>query len=415
MSAVVFDRVSKRFTIRHQRVRTLRETVLGRFEGARDDREELWALRDVSLAVQPGDCFGIIGPNGSGKSTALKLMTNILEPTSGRVQVNGRVSALLELGAGFHPDLTGRENIFLNGSVLGMDRAAMRRRFDEIVAFAELERFIDMPVKHYSSGMYMRLGFAIAINVDPDILLTDEVLAVGDQSFQAKCMERIGQMKRRGITIVFVSHGLDSVRRLCNRSIWLDNGQVAASGASDSVVEAYLASVAEKEEARLAVEQPVAENVGGQWGSGEARITGVTFLDEKGQQTHVFRTAQPLRARIHYVASRRVDKPMFGVAIYRNDGVHVNGPNTRFSGFDIPFIEGEGDVEYVVESLPLLEGNYEFSAAIYDFDGIHPYDHQHRGYRFAVTGGGAREQYGLICTPSHWLHHPGQRNAEPAP
>ena len=281
---IVFDGVSKRFTIHRQRQRTLRATVLGLFE--RNKAPALMpgevclpgALRPrtrtsgrcgtLSFAVEPGDCFGIIGPNGSGKSTALKLMTRILEPTAGRVRVNGRVSALLELGAGFHPDLTGRENIYLNGSVLGIDRKTMSRRLDEIVAFAELERFIDMPVKHYSSGMYMRLGFAIAIHVEPDVLLTDEVLAVGDQSFQTKCMERIGQIKQDGVTIVFVSHSLDAVRGLCNRSVWLDQGRVAAYGPSSDVIDAYLASVAEKEEARLAAERPVEASAAERFGSG---------------------------------------------------------------------------------------------------------------------------------------------------
>lgn len=407
MTAIVFDAVSKRFTIHHQRARTLREAVLGRFEGRRDDREDLWALRDVSFGVEPGDCFGIIGPNGSGKSTALKLMTNILAPTSGRVQVSGRVSPLLELGAGFHPDLTGRENIFLNGSVLGMDRAAMRRRFDEIVAFAELERFIDMPVKHYSSGMYMRLGFAIAINVDPDILVTDEVLAVGDQSFQTKCMERIGQMKQEGITIVFVSHGLDAVRGLCARCAWLDQGRLAACGPTGAVIDAYMASVAEREESRLAA-APAQGTPTGRWGTGEAAIVDVSLLDSEGRDRHVFRAGEQMRARIRYTAHTRVTRPVFGLAIYRSDGCHVNGPNTRFSGLELPHVEGTGAVDYVVDSLPLLAGSYDVSAAIYDFEGVHAYDHQQRLYHFQVHPGSVREQYGFVYMASHWEHHPAE-------
>jgi ABC-type polysaccharide/polyol phosphate transport system ATPase subunit len=405
-SAVQFLGVSKRFILHHQRSRTLRETVLSRFERGRDtSREELWALRDVTFDVAPGDCLGIIGANGSGKSTALKLMTRILEPTSGQVQVRGRVSALLELGAGFHPDLTGRENIYLNGSILGIGRRSMQKRLDEIVAFAELERFIDMPVKHYSSGMYMRLGFAIAINVDPDVLLTDEVLAVGDQSFQTKCMERIGEMKQAGVTIVFVSHSLDSVRSLCNKSVWLDHGHVTASGESHEVIDAYLASVAEKDEARLAAEAAVAEGQVGRWGSGEAAITGVTFFNAAGKEAHVFFTGQPMRVRISYRVTGRIEEPMIGVAIYRSDGVHVSGPNSRFSGYDIPYIAGEGTIDYVVKSLALLEGSYDFSAAIYDREGVHPYDHQHRAFKFLVQRGRVKESYGLVYMPSHWEHH----------
>ena len=406
--AVQFLGVSKRFILHHQRSRTLREAVLGRFERGRDTgREELWALRDVSFDVEPGDCFGIIGANGSGKSTALKLMTRILEPTRGQVQVRGRVSALLELGAGFHPDLTGRENVYLNGSILGIGRRAMRQRLDQIVAFAELERFIDMPVKHYSSGMYMRLGFAIAINVDPDVLLTDEVLAVGDQSFQTKCMERIGEMKQAGVTIVFVSHSLDSVRSLCNKSVWLDQGQVTASGVSHEVIDAYLASVAEKDEARLAAEAAAAQGQEGRWGTGEAAITGVTFLNAAGKEAHVFFTGQPMRVRIGYRVTGRIEEPMIGVAIYRSDGIHVNGPNTRLSGYDIPYIEGEGAVDYVIDSLALLEGSYDFSAAIYDAECVHPYDHQHRAFKFLAQRGRVKESYGLVYVPSHWeLHQP---------
>jgi ABC-type polysaccharide/polyol phosphate transport system ATPase subunit len=402
-SAVAFLGVSKRFILRHQRSRTLREAVLSRFERGRDtNREELWALRDVSFDVEPGDCLGIIGANGSGKSTALKLMTRILEPTKGQVQVRGRVSALLELGAGFHPDLTGRENIYLNGSILGIGRRDMRQRLDQIVAFAELERFIDMPVKHYSSGMYMRLGFAIAINVDPDVLLTDEVLAVGDQSFQTKCMERIGEMKQAGVTIVFVSHSLDSVRSLCNKSVWLDHGQVTASGESHEVIDAYLASVAQKDEARLAAEAAASQGQAGRWGSGEAAITGAAFFNAAGKEAHVFSTGQPMRVRISYRVNGRIDEPMIGVAIHRSDGVHVNGPNTRLSGFDIQYIEGEGAIDYVIESLALLEGSYDFTAAIYDRDGVHAYDHQQRAWKFLVQRGKVNEIYGLVYMPSHW-------------
>lgn len=405
MSCVIeFEGVSKRFVIHRRRARTLRERVLGFFEGERGSREELWALRDVSLRVEPGDCLGIIGANGSGKSTTLKLMTRILQPTSGRVQVRGRVSALLELGAGFHPDLTGRENVYLNGSVLGLSRQTIKSRFDEIVAFAEMERFIDMPVKHYSSGMYMRLAFAIAINVDPDILLTDEVLAVGDQSFQAKCMERIGDLKRSGVTTVFVSHSLETVRSLCNTAIWLADGQVAAEGDSDRVVEAYLASVAEKEESRLAVEQPPA-GVQSRLGSGEATILDVRFLGADGRERHTFAAGGPLTARIRYRASQRVTRPVFGVAIYHSDGIHINGPNTRFAGYDIDWIEGEGEMDYVVESLPLLEGSYDFSVSIYDHSLSHAYDHQQRAYRFLVTYGPAvGERFGLVYIPSRWEH-----------
>lgn len=402
--AVKFRNVSKRFTLHRDRPRALREVFFQMLHGQwHQPSETLWALRDINFTVEEGTTLGLIGPNGSGKSTALKLVSGILEPTEGEVRAHGRVAALIELGAGFHPELTGRENVYLNGAILGLSRRELAKRFDDIVAFSELERFIDMPVKHYSSGMYMRLGFAIAINVNPDILLTDEVLAVGDRTFQTKCMEHIGRVKRSGTTIVFVSHDLDAVRGLCNKSVWLDGGRVAASGPTDRVVDAYLASVAAKEEVRLAA-QHTQERVEDHWGSGEATILDVRLLDSGGRERHVFFSHEPMRARIRYQAQRRIEKPVFGVAIYRSDGIHVNGPNTRFSGYDIDWIEGEGEIDYVVESLPLLEGSYDFSAAIYDYECVHSYDHQHRTYKFLVQRGAVRESYGLVCMPSHWEH-----------
>jgi lipopolysaccharide transport system ATP-binding protein len=217
MAGIRFEDVSKRFLIHYERPRSFQDLVVNLFQ--RGNREELWALRNLSFEAQPGETLGLIGPNGSGKSTALKLMSRIFEPTSGRVAVEGRLSALIELGAGFHPDLTGRENIFLNGSLLGLSRAEMRDRYDEVVDFAELGRFIDMPLKHYSSGMQMRLGFAIATCVDPDVLLVDEVLAVGDEGFQRKCLARINRLRGQQRVIVYVSHDLGSVRQLCDRVI----------------------------------------------------------------------------------------------------------------------------------------------------------------------------------------------------
>ncbi|MBL7184675.1 MAG: ABC transporter ATP-binding protein, partial [Anaerolineae bacterium] len=252
MTATVrFDNVSKRFTLRHERSRSFQEAALAFLRGQRNSREELWALKDVSFAIERGKTLGLIGPNGSGKSTVLKLITRILEPTSGQVVVQGRVSALIELGAGFHPDLTGRENVYLNGSLLGFGRNEMKGKFDSIVEFSELEKFIDVPIKHYSSGMHMRLGFAVAIHVDPDILLIDEILAVGDQAFQNKCLGKIGELKSQGVTILFVSHDLEAVRNLCPSAIWLENGVIQESGTTDRVIDSYLNNVTALTEARL--------------------------------------------------------------------------------------------------------------------------------------------------------------------
>ena len=244
-AAVSFDDVSKRFVLRHERAYTVLESVIGLVKPTRRSTEEFWALREVSFEIVAGETFGIIGPNGAGKSTVLKLMARILEPTSGEVTVRGRISPLLELGAGFHPELTGRENVYLNAALFGVSQAEVQDRYDEIVEFSELKDFIDAPLKHYSSGMYMRLGFAVAANIIPDILLVDEVLAVGDEAFQRKCLRKIEEFRREGRTIVFVSHDLDTVRRICHRALWLDQGLVQAVGSTDSVIDSYLQSMAD--------------------------------------------------------------------------------------------------------------------------------------------------------------------------
>jgi len=242
-AAVSFDDVSKRFVLRHERAYTVLESVIGLVKPTRRSTEEFWALREVSFEIVAGETFGIIGPNGAGKSTVLKLMARILEPTSGEVTVRGRISPLLELGAGFHPELTGRENVYLNAALFGVSQAEAQDRYDQIVEFSELRDFIDAPLKHYSSGMYMRLGFAVAANIIPDVLLVDEFLAVGDEAFQKKCLSKIEEFRREGRTIVFVSHSLRTVEDLCSRALWLDHGRVEAIGPTADVVERYLESV----------------------------------------------------------------------------------------------------------------------------------------------------------------------------
>jgi lipopolysaccharide transport system ATP-binding protein len=240
---VELEHISKRYRLSHEKARSFQEVWLGMFKGKWAAQvEEFWALRDVSMQIKSGESVALIGPNGAGKSTALKIVARIIDPTQGMVRVQGRMSALIELGAGFHEDLSGRDNIFLNGSILGFSRQEMQARFDSIVDFAELEQFIDTELKRWSVGMVMRLGFAIATSVDPDILITDEILAVGDESFQHKCLRRIETFRNDGGTILFVSHDMHSVRNLCERAIWLDHGRVQMDSAADEVVENYLAS-----------------------------------------------------------------------------------------------------------------------------------------------------------------------------
>jgi ABC-type polysaccharide/polyol phosphate transport system ATPase subunit len=463
---IKFSHVSKRFILHHERPRSFQEMVVSLF-GLRTlskrgvplpgpANEEFWALRDVNFSIYAGEAVGIIGENGSGKSTSLKLISKILEPTTGSVSVRGKVSALLELGTGFHPDLTGRENIYLNGSLLGLSRKEMAARYDSIVDFSELGEFIDTPIKHYSSGMVMRLGFAVAINVDPNILLTDEVLAVGDEAFQRKCLEYIAELRRRGVTIVFVSHALDAVRGLCKRAIWLDHGKLIADGPAGEVIDRYLAYENERHAERLRAEyegiQPGADTavarpeaaqhveeadasevgdaasdsyadgapqvaeeetgpdldvIGGRWTTGDVQITGVTFLDAQGEPSPLFKTGEPLTIRITYEARKRVEGPIFGLALYTENGTHLNGPNTRFAGLEIPAIEGTGHIDYHITELPLLAGRYDVTVAVTGADMADILDHQHRAYTFVVQPTpGLPERWGLINMPAEWSFHP---------
>lgn len=364
--------------------------------GWRGRRETFWALRDVSFEIARGETVGLIGPNGSGKSTALKLVSRILEPTSGRIQVDGRVGALLELGAGFHPDLTGRENIHLNASILGLSRAQIRRVLDDIIAFAELERFIDVPVKHYSSGMYVRLGFSVAVHTDPEILLVDEVLAVGDAPFQRKCLDRIGQLRRRGVTILFVSHSMDTVRSICSRVLWLDHGELVIDGSTEAAIARYL------DRSWAAAGQP---GVGGgderRWGSGEVQIVGVRLLGVGGEERQLFRVGEPLTVEMRWAAEREVERPVFGLGVHRSDGTHIAGPNTRFARCEIPRLVGEGTVCYEVHSLPLLEGTYFLSVAAHDWEDTRMFDYHDRLYPFRVSPSGG-ERYGVVTLQGEW-------------
>ena len=446
MPVIRMDGASKCFHIRPDRPRSFQELVLGilRRRQARVE-EDFWALRDVSFSVKAGETLGIIGANGSGKSTSLKLLTKIIEPTSGVVQVHGRVSALLELGAGFHPELSGRENVYLNGSVLGLSRRVMAHRFDDIVSFAELDRFIDVPVKFYSSGMYVRLAFATAISVDADVLLVDEVLAVGDQSFQEKCLDRIHELKARGTTIVFVSHSLDAVRKLCTRTIWLDEGVLQEDGLTEAVVTRYLQHVHAAEEAdaldrrdsrtptavvaapaigpaAAAIASPLVESdVPAQvatpektgdpverfrkrWGSREVEITEVHLLDANGKDSLALTTGLPMTVLIQYLAHERIAEPVFGVAIYRADGLHMGGSNTHLARLTIGHIEGEGGIAYSIKALPFLEGTYYLSVAIHDSTERSVYDYHEFAYRFRVYLGEVRERYGTVHIAGRWHH-----------
>jgi lipopolysaccharide transport system ATP-binding protein len=411
VTAIRFENVSKRFVIHREQRNTLQERLTGFFR-PQSDSEEFWALRDVSFNVEAGESIGLIGHNGAGKSTALKLLTRILEPTSGTVEMQGRVSALLELGSGFHPDLSGRDNVFLYGSLMGIGRRAMEERLDEIVEFADIGNFLDMEIKHYSSGMYTRLAFAVATAVDPDILITDEILAVGDEAFQRKCMDRIYSFRRAGKTIVFVSHGLETVRSLCDLAVWLDHGEPRAVGPAGEVIDAYLAEVNRQERRRLAqnrAEDPAETETDDnqlRHGSREIEITRVELFNAAGEAGEVFYTGEPVTIRMHYQAKRPIDDPVFGVGLHHENGLWLAGPNTDVDHFSLPRVEGSGSIDYTIRSLPLLSGRYLLSVAVVDSSQLHTFDHHDRSYGLVVQNRIGRERYGIIPLPGEWHWHP---------
>ncbi len=424
--AIVIDNVSKCFKIPHEKKRTVYENFTGLFKGNRYGYEEFWALRNISFSVKRGETIGIIGENGSGKSTLLKVIAGVLYPDSGRVKVNGRIAPFLELGVGFQPELTAEENVYLYGSIMGMSRAQIKNRINDIFEFSELEKFRNARLKNFSSGMYARLAFSTAISIEPDIILIDEALAVGDEAFQGKCYDKINEFRREGKTIVFVSHGMETVKQLCERSILLNQGQIGSIGYSEKVVSDYHVNMHIKEEANLrkqhektiekmtvkqeVIEQPpliknikVEEKLPDRWGSREIEIIDVHFYNEKMEKTNIFTTGDKMLVRMKYFAKERIEKPVFGVAIHRKDGVHVNGTNCKFYNNILDYMEGEGELEYIINSLPLLEDTYLFTAAIYDYNCVNPYDHHERKFIFKVIKDDVKD-VGLICIPCEWKY-----------
>ncbi len=423
-------KVYRRFLHKNQ-FRTLKSALLtGSLLSDLTPDQTFTALQGVSFDVPKGSTFGVIGENGSGKSTLLKLLAGISKPTRGTLHVEGRISALIELGAGFHPEISGRENVAINGIMLGLTRREVQERFDDIVAFAELERFIDAPVKTYSSGMYARLGFAVAVHVDPDVLLIDEVLAVGDESFTRKCLDKIGEFRRRGKTIVIVTHSLGLVEKMCDDVLWLRSGEVADRGDAKRVVDAYLTYVAGGEEALLAQghgkeaaeEAPPPETAPGEetaggyhegrWGSREVEITSVRLLDDRGRERHVFVPGESLTLRLGVEAKTAVEDFVFGIGIFNADGVSVYGTNTHIEDFACRRIEGTGEVTFLVSDLRLVEGTYLVDVAAHRKDGT-PYDY-HRGlYTFRVK---SRTKDVGVYRPHHaWSFTGGVALDPPAP
>lgn len=427
-AAIIIDRVSKqyrRFAHTH-RFLTLKSALVGgnMFKALAPD-QVFTALDDVSMTIEKGETFGVIGGNGAGKSTLLKIIAGTTKPTTGESEVNGKISALIELGAGFHPEISGRENVFINGIMLGLTRAEIGERFDDIVAFAELEEFIDAPVKTYSSGMYMRLGFSVAIHVEPDVLLIDEVLAVGDESYVHKCLDKIAEFKRRGKTILLVSHALETVSMLCDRVMWLRAGQVQVIGDPPAVIGAYRNWVAKKEDEELAADHqqrveaaaarepsdgapveparpvPDAPDVPaespedgkqgaeapyepGRWGSRQVVIDEIRLLDAEGEQRYVFTCGEPMTIEMRLSAAKPVDDFVFGLGIFNSNGVCCYGTNTDIEKFEAGSLTGEATVRVVIPELNLIEGTYYLDAAVHRRDSF-AYDYQRGLCRFRTT------------------------------
>ena len=367
-------------------------TLLGTLAqwGRRHDTERFWALRGVDFKIERGQTVGVVGPNGSGKSSLLGLVAGTITPSEGTVRATGRISSLLELGAGFHPDLSGRENVFLNAAILGIPRADVRRRFDAIVDFAGLREFIDMPVKHYSSGMYVRLAFAVAVEMDPDILLIDEVLAVGDMAFQMKCLDRIRDFQKRGKTILFVSHALDMVEEFCDEVFLIHDGRLIQRGKPGDVIFSYLRAYM----VRLGLLN-VEEH-----GTREVEIRQVRLLDAAGQEAATFFTGQPLIVEVRYQANRPVEKPVFGFNLKTGNGFYVFGSNTQIAKYPIASIAGDGLMRLTIDPLTLMAGRFFLSLSIHSWDHAVQYHRQEDLHPFIVKD--ASEHKGLFQLNTAW-------------
>ena len=439
------SKIYRRFAHKRQ-FATLKSAILtGSLVRDLRPEETFRALDDVSFDVEAGRTYGIVGRNGSGKSTMLKCIAGITKPTTGTVTVSGRISALIELGAGFHPEISGRENVFINGIMLGLSKAEIERRFDDIVDFADLAPFIDAPVKTYSSGMYMRLGFAVAVNVDPDVLLVDEVLAVGDEGFAHKCLDKFAEFRRRGKTILLVTHSLGLVERFCDEALWLDKGRVRAVGDPKRVVDAYVTEVEESEEAHLAAQdararelaeqrpqvsvsaapgdaardggQAVAAPVvdvpadmfqvgAGRWGSRDVEITRVDLIGPDGTPSHVFHAGESLTITLALEARAPVKDFVFGLGLFNADGVCIYGTNTNIEEMSSQEFSGSGEVGFVMDDLPLTEGTYKIDVAVHKLDGF-PYDYHRQLYTFRVKS--RVKDVGFFRPKHSWTFSPSIR------
>ena len=375
---ILVDRASRRFLVRPQPVRTLKEALLSR-NGSKPT--EVWALRDVSLQIEAGAAVGLVGRNGSGKTTLLRLVAGIVKPTSGRVEAQGRVASLLELGAGFHPDFSGRDNVYLNASIHGLKRAQTRALMDEIVAFAELERFIDVPVRTYSSGMYMRLGFAVAAHIQADVLLLDEVFAVGDEEFQRKCFAKIFEFKQRGGTIVYVSHDAASVERLCERAVLLREGIVEIDGSTQEALARYHQLLAE--------ERKPEESTAGltEYGSGEARIAQARLLGPDGQDRQQLLAGEPATVELRVAVREPIPPPRITIELRDEAGLLLSAETMDTAELGWRDAPGDRVLRFDIPSPPLADGRFRLRFELSDQTGGRLYHWLDDGVRFVVYPG----------------------------
>jgi ABC-type polysaccharide/polyol phosphate transport system ATPase subunit len=404
--AIVVNNVWRKYKIYQDKPTTLKEKILYRSKGV---FQEKWVLQDISVTIEQGKMVGLIGRNGSGKSTLLKILTKILQPDKGTVEIYGRVSSLLELGAGFHMDFTGRENIYMNASIFGLSKKEIDKKIDGIIKFSELEAYIDNPVRTYSSGMYMRLAFSIAIHVDPDVLLIDEILAVGDAAFQKKCIAKIEEFKRLGKTIVFVSHDNGTMERLCDEVYWIHESKVKLSGNPHDVIREYLDFLTDTEEKRLTLEEEQKNNEtinsestevkNKSWGNKAVVIKSIKVMDNAMQTKHIFEKGKPMIIQLEYEMRQAiVDNPAFGFGFFRNDGAHCYGTNTYIEKID-PVLMPKGLVNIKIDALNLVEGQYYVNVACHHIDGT-PYDYITEALTFQVHSHEADR--GIAYIPHKW-------------
>ena len=408
MAPIVFHHVWKRYQLgaQHHSLRDAIPAALRRLSGRATPEElkdgEFWALKDVTFEVAKGETLGIIGRNGAGKSTALKLLSSITKQTKGDITVQGRLAALIEVGAGFHPDLTGRENVYLNGTILGLKRHDVKALFDKIVSFAELEPFIDTPVKRYSSGMFVRLGFAVAAHVNPDVLLIDEVLAVGDMAFQQKCMQRIHELKRLGTTMVFIAHNLSAVERICDRAILLADGEIAAQGEVGPVIQAYREQVTAREHRRFKYSVGQAtEHLGRSTG---VQVSAVRLRNGHQQAAEAFETGAPMTVEVEYDCARRIERPIVTISIERLDGLICHLASTRNRPGAVGVLEGKGSLRLTYPAMTLLPNTYGISVEITEEGRATPLETRKFISMFTVTSA-EHHDVGVVHLDHQW--HPG--------